>query len=408
MSALALYTNNFPYGGAETFLETEIKYLALDFEEIIIVPFSRSGQKRSVPDNVRVLSPIQEKKWSGLKIYLTGLTNFYRILEIPELRNELRNHSILKCIKYLGYGILTKRRLLAILPCESAVHYSYWLSFSTFALALLRLEGKVKVVVSRAHGYDLYEERGERGLAFIKAATISNLDKLFFISEHGVNYLLKKFPDFSDKYFLSRLGTPDPGFTNPIPDRNYLTLVSCSAINANKRVYLILDSLIFFKTKYPSTIIKWYHFGNGQGIDAYKKKAERYLNDSSIHCYFTGHLPISEIMEYYRSMPVNLFINVSESEGLPISIMEAQSCGIPVMAPNVGGIPEIVTAVNGCLLPANPTPDEIASEIYDLVINTKNWEKKRILSRKNWEDRFDGGNNYRKFTTDLISIINFE
>ena len=44
-------------------------------------------------------------------------------------------------------------------------------------------------------------------------------------------------------------------------------------------------------------------------------------------------------------------MNVSESEGIPVSIMEASSFGIPVIATNVGGVGEIVeNGYNGLLL----------------------------------------------------------
>ena len=85
-------------------------------------------------------------------------------------------------------------------------------------------------------------------------------------------------------------------------------------------------------------------------------------------------------------MPVDLFLNVSEYEGVPVSVMEAQSFGIPVIATAVGGTPEIVNEENGFLLPENPSQDEIASAIYDVVTNKEKWEKKRMLSRKNWEE----------------------
>ena len=132
--------------------------------------------------------------------------------------------------------MLTKNRLLKNLPSESALHYSYWLNFSAFSLSLLKSEGKLKTVISRAHGYDLYEERGEKGLLFIKAATLKNLDKVYFISNHGRNYLLKKFPEYSEKFSISRLGTADPEFINPLRGNDTITIVSCSAINKNKRI----------------------------------------------------------------------------------------------------------------------------------------------------------------------------
>ena len=85
----------------------------------------------------------------------------------------------------MGFGILTKKRIIKILPSTAAIHYSYWLNFNAFALALLKSEGIIQRLISRAHGYDLYAERGEKSLEFIKAATLKHLDKLFFISNHG-------------------------------------------------------------------------------------------------------------------------------------------------------------------------------------------------------------------------------
>ena len=50
-----------------------------------------------------------------------------------------------------------------------------------------------------------------------------------------------------------------------------------------------------------------------------------------------------------------MFINLSSSEGIPVSIMEAQSFGIPVIATNVGGSGEIVVSETGVLVDENRT-----------------------------------------------------
>jgi glycosyltransferase involved in cell wall biosynthesis len=59
-----------------------------------------------------------------------------------------------------------------------------------------------------------------------------------------------------------------------------------------------------------------------------------------------------EVYEAYRKMSADIFVNLSSSEGIPVSIMEAISAGIPVLAPDVGAMKEIVCAETGVLLPA--------------------------------------------------------
>jgi len=78
-------------------------------------------------------------------------------------------------------------------------------------------------------------ERGEKSLQFFQPSTISSVDKLFAVSEHGLNYLKNKYPGFSNKFFLSRLGTKAPGFLNPVNYDNILKVVSCFTIRPVKR-----------------------------------------------------------------------------------------------------------------------------------------------------------------------------
>jgi glycosyltransferase involved in cell wall biosynthesis len=61
-----------------------------------------------------------------------------------------------------------------------------------------------------------------------------------------------------------------------------------------------------------------------------------------------------------------VFVNVSQSEGVPLTIMEALSFGVPVVAPRVGGIPELLTANVGLFLPPQWTPSQVAQSLLEL------------------------------------------
>jgi glycosyltransferase involved in cell wall biosynthesis len=76
-----------------------------------------------------------------------------------------------------------------------------------------------------------------------------------------------------------------------------------------------------------------------------------------------GFVDNKNLIKFYQSQPVDLFLNVSASEGLPVSIMEALSFGIPVIATDVGGTSELVNENNGQLIPANFDINELAYSI---------------------------------------------
>jgi colanic acid/amylovoran biosynthesis glycosyltransferase len=111
-------------------------------------------------------------------------------------------------------------------------------------------------------------------------------------------------------------------------------------------------------------------------------------------------------MEYYRNNPVDLFINTSSSEGLPVSIMEASSFGIPTIATNVGGTGEIVRdGETGFLLNADVSPKELADKIEQFALLPEG--KKKLLRtncRTLWMDEFHAATNYERFAQNIQPV----
>lgn len=102
-----------------------------------------------------------------------------------------------------------------------------------------------------------------------------------------------------------------------------------------------------------------------------------------------------EVLKWFSTNPVDIFINLSSSEGIPVSIMEAISFNIPIIATNVGGMAEIINEETGILLSQNPSNDEITSAIK-LILN------KKISPRKYWQKYFMAITNYHQFFKSLI------
>ena len=116
-----------------------------------------------------------------------------------------------------------------------------------------------------------------------------------------------------------------------------------------------------------------------------------------------GNRENSEILDFYNNNHIDLFINLSSSEGIPVSIMEAFSSAIPVLATNVGGVKEIINSKNGYLIDKDLECQKISS-IIDEHLNLN--PEKSSLMRKNayeyWKNNFDATKNYKKF----INYIN--
>ena len=103
-----------------------------------------------------------------------------------------------------------------------------------------------------------------------------------------------------------------------------------------------------------------------------------------------------------------LFINVSSSEGIPVSIMEAMSAGIPVIATAVGGTPEIVVdRMNGALLSAHPSPEAIAARILEYeALDADRKRSYREAALETWNRAYDANVNFPAFVRDLLSLGN--
>ena len=100
---------------------------------------------------------------------------------------------------------------------------------------------------------------------------------------------------------------------------------------------------------------------------------------------------------------MNLFINLSDSEGIPVTIMDAFSVGIPVIARDVGGISEIVSNQNGVLLSSNGDIEEAQEALNTVLLN---WSLKSKSAVKTFESNFNSITNAKIHHQKINEIIN--
>jgi glycosyltransferase involved in cell wall biosynthesis len=113
-----------------------------------------------------------------------------------------------------------------------------------------------------------------------------------------------------------------------------------------------------------------------------------------------------EIIKFYQNNSVNLFISLSEAEGIPVSIMEAISFGIPILSTDVGGCKEIVAEETGILIPLETEMNEVANIITEFKDSFKNTNEFRKGVRKFWEEHFDAEKNYKSLFKQIENETN--
>ena len=390
---LYLFTAEFPYLHKECFLEDEIQYLANEFNKITIIPFSGNGIPRFIPSNCEISSNLLHSRkikilkgimglWRVLPLYLNEYFSKKIFISINKTKKLFINMII--CSYYLQSDAV--KGLMNSLQKNDVVYFYWGVVYNTVAPFLKK---KAKLV-SRFHGdWDLWTQQGEEGYKPGRKALISSLDCAVFISKKGRDFFQTLYPNVRTEVF--HLGSRDIGVVKKSQD-GVIRIVSCSAVYSLKRVPLIFESVKMVN----EVDVQWTHIGGGPDFE----KLKQLVVDcpSNIKVNLIGAVSLDQVYDYYKNNPVDVFINLSKNEGVPVSIMEAISQNIPVVATDVGGNSEIVTSETGLLVSPNPTPCEVAQTITSLI------SCKDLRPRDFWRREFCAEKNY----TDFAKFLNLQ
>jgi glycosyltransferase involved in cell wall biosynthesis len=409
-ATVVLFTAGFPYGPGETsFLRHELASLLEVFERIVLVPGSIEGPLEFVP-NGRVEI---DTSYAAVE-RAAHRTNPFRVLlsapmphELWDLRAEPRMAALMRSVRYMARAQRSAAWIDQFLigrDPSTIVLYSYWLSHQALGACLAKRRRPGLCAVSRVHGYDLYFERHVPPYLPFRTELLSRLDRVFTVSDHGRRYLLERYPWAENQLALGRLGVPDPGGPADRSADGTVRVLSCSAVSAVKRVDRILAALCqLAMTRAPQHII-WTHLGDGEESTALRTQvAHDAPSFPNLEVHLCGALPWQRVLEHYREYPVDVFVNASSSEGIPVAIMEALSHGVPVVAPAVGGVAEIVSRDTGRLLSERPSVEEIARALAE-VVDDNQPELLRSACRARWAASFDARTNFDAFARELRAL----
>ena len=398
---LTLLTDRYPFLPGEEFVAAELEYLVRGFSRVHVLPTAAVyGVARPLPQNAvlredamaRLAAARQRPRaWraaasladaDGRRLWALALGHADLRRAMPAMVRWLPQR-LRRTAQYIGHALMLRDALRAC-PMPPLA-YSFWLQAGILGA---QLAGHAPLA-ARAHGHDLYEARHADGYLPLIEHTERCLSRLFFISEHGLRHAARRFPGLSaGRFGLARLGVAAaPAPAQPSAD-GVLRLLSCARALPVKRIDLLVDAL-----RQLHIPVLWTHVGAGPSLPALQAQAASL--PAAVQVRWLGELPHAAVLALYGRDPVDLFVNTSASEGLPVSVMEALSFAVPVLAPNVGGMAELVGADTGCLLPAPPQAADIAQALLGMTrAPAAQWAAWRARAQHVWRERVNEAQQY--------------
>lgn len=413
MKKIVLFTGSYPFSSASenTFIDPEIPYLKSNFDEVILVPRSIDGHLTNTDLTIETsFSKILKFTTSyRIKLLLRCLVSpiFYKEIKKVIFSNRFPFKAIIVSMKYFAVALavqdwVTKYIVDNNIDVAHTIFYTYWVDEITFGLTLTKLHYQNMKIISRAHGGDVYENRHPYSYVPFRPEIFKLINTVFTDSEMGMKYLSSQYPEYSNIFVTSKMGVVKQKILSSPSNDNIFRIVTCSALLRIKRIDLLIDSLVRLGEFSGDKKFEWTHIGDGLLEKELKCNAQNILS-KNIKYNFIGYIP--QVIKFYQTHPVDIFMNVSSSEGTPVAIMEAQSVGIPIVATAVGGNSEIVNDENGVLLSPDSTSSDIAKIIYKLSNNRDMLLKKRELSYNNWDEHYNSDKNFSYFIKTLLNMI---
>ncbi len=401
---LLLVTARWPLTATHEFLDEEIPRLSEVFDHIVVAPMRPDGPlKTMLPPGVRVDRSL------AAHLETSTLTRGWRSRRLTAASRALRpNPAGLGVtaldVRHDGFkGRWVREALLRRADTSSVaawaarrtrrpdLAYTFWLGSATVGL---RAAFPDVPVVSRVHGGDLFPaQSGWQSIPF-QGAAVRSVDLLASVSESGRDSLVRRFPASSQYVTVNRLGTRDIGAQPEPPSARPLRLLSASSIDPNKRVDLIAQVVQLLAQQ--GKRVEWTHLGSGPGLSELMARVADLAPSATAN--LKGQVSLDEVHRELRFGGHHVFVNLSLSEGAPMSLMEAQCVGIPVVATRVGGIPEVVARQWNEIVDPRDSTRSIASAVLRAAARPAH---ERARRRAHWATFYSASVNYSEWALEL-------
>ena len=208
----------------------------------------------------------------------------------------------------------------------------------------------------------------------IRNWSINKSNLIITPSQHLKNFIDKI--GFDKNIFVINNGVNIEQHNKVVLENNIIQLLVVSRLVSQKNI----DSIIKAVKVMENENIILNIVGDGSEINNLKLLVKKYELDKKIN--FIGKIENTKLNEYLKD--ADIFIQASNYEGLPHSILEAMNFEIPILSTDVGGCSVLLNkGERGYIIPMPISEVEI-SEGIRTIINNKNEARSKVKLAKNY------------------------
>ncbi|MBE9572724.1 MAG: glycosyltransferase family 4 protein [Proteobacteria bacterium] len=262
------------------------------------------------------------------------------------------------------FNILLTIRKILNKQTPDVIH-SHRYKENILAYLTTRFFRRIKLIGTQHGMLEVHERKTSLRQRLISRCNFFLLSRCFHrvvgVSQDIKNAFVKQYGFKEDFVSVIHNGVEIPDIPSMRGNRDSFVIGSSGRLFPVKDYHLMVEiaRLILRKTNH----IRFQLAGDGPE----RSKLQALIQDYGLDSLFElkGHL--NDISAFYRDL--DLYLNTSIHEGIPMSVLEAMAHGLPVIAPNVGGLREIVDDEVGGYLLEGRNPEAYADKCLLLYEN---------------------------------------
>nr|WP_317631506.1 glycosyltransferase family 4 protein [uncultured Flavobacterium sp.] len=145
---------------------------------------------------------------------------------------------------------------------------------------------------------------------------------------------------------------------------------------------LAIDVLVQLKQKYPEAELCMV----GPEKDGSLSATQEYAKKNGVDVLFTGKMEKKDWISLSKNY--NIFLNTTNFDNTPVSVMEAMALGLPVVSTNVGGLPYLIESGKDGFL-VEPNNIHKMTDVIENLINNRDICKQTVNNARAKAESWD-------------------